>query len=554
MNPNTPSANSSIHFSYLDWRERFILGILRITSVLAIPMMVLSFPTATTVDKLLFVVLYLALLAATILPFSYTVRASVLLVMAFAVGINALLAWGPWADGSLFLLAGLILSSLLIDRRVDVVLLILSIITIFSLGFLQQVGVYRFLAENVPITTPGDWRVYGIDFSIAGTVVVLALRQFRSAFTRVIQDMQLASEALASERTNLEEKVRERTNELETRAAQLRTSTLVARTVAGIQSLSELLESVTQLISEKFGYYHVGIYILDERKKTAFLQAASSSFGKQLVGQGFRVDLDRRNPINLVVNQNRNIISLDSDGENFLSDPDFPLTRSRMILPLTVRGNALGMLDLHSDQPRGFSVLDAEILQNLADLVAISFDNARLINETKSLVAQLDVNKSIQTQRTWQKLTSRQKPAYQYTPVGVRPVFSSIKKDDPESLHVPLLLHGQTIGGIRLSRKAGVTEWTERERLLVEKIADQIALALENSRLVEEAQKSALRDQMIANISTRIRETLNTESVVRTAATELRRVFDLKEAEISIGAPQLDSAPGRKNTGPLKLK
>ncbi|KXK11919.1 MAG: hypothetical protein UZ14_CFX002002584 [Chloroflexi bacterium OLB14] len=76
--------------------------------------------------------------------------------------------------------------------------------------------------------------------------------------------------------------------------------------------------------------------------------------------------------------------------------------------------------------------------------------------------------------------------------------------------------------------------------MLVEKIADQISLALENSRLVEEAQKNATRDQMIANISTRIRETLDIKVVARAAAEEIRRVFDLKEAEIAIGHIQIE--------------
>ena len=88
----------------------------------------------------------------------------------------------------------------------------------------------------------------------------------------------------------------------------------------------------------------------------------------------------------------------------------------------------------------------------------------------------------------------------------------------------------------------------------MEKVAAQVALALENSRLVDETQKNAMRNQVIANISSRVRETLDVESVVRTATTELRRVFDLKEAEISIGAPQTEVLPARKNTSSLKLK
>ena len=211
-----------------------------------------------------------------------------------------------------------------------------------------------------------------------------------------------------------------------------------------------------------------------------------------------------------------------------------------MVLPLAIRNNVIEMLDIHSDQPQAFDIQDAEILQTVADLAAISFDNVRLTNETKSLIAQLEMNTAIQTQRTWSKLTSRQKPAYQYTPAGVRPIFSPDKRVESGDLLVPLVLYGQRIGTIKLKRKGSETSWSERERDLVEKIADQVALALENSRLVDEAQKSAMRDQMIANISTQIRETLDIEAVIRTAATELRRVFDLKEAEIVIGSAHPD--------------
>ena len=59
---------------------------------------------------------------------------------------------------------------------------------------------------------------------------------------------------------------------------------------------------------------------------------------------------------------------------------------------------------------------------------------------------------------------------------------------------------------------------------------------------------------VINGYSARIRETLDIESVLRTAATELRRVFDLKEAEISIGSLQAENAFTKKHTGSLRLK
>lgn len=527
-------------FNYADWRERFILTILQIACVFIVPLIVLSFPTASTSDRFLFIGLYIGLVAITVLPTPYTIRVFVLLLMPFAVGVNAIFAWGPWADGNIFLLACVTLSSLLIDRRVDVTILSVSMVFTITIAILQQIGFYQFPTVAVPATAVVDWFIYCADLLIIGIILIAALGQFKNAFTKVVKDMQHAFDTLASERMQLEENVLKRTDELETQTTQLRTASIVAKAMAEIQNISELLDSVTKLTSEKFGFYHVGLYILDEQKRTAFLQAASSAMGKQLIGQAFRIEPDRRNLINLVITQNRHIIISDFDSANFVRDTNFSLTRSRMLLPLAVRGNILGILDIHSEQPQAFTSQDAEILQTLADLVAISFENARLINETKSLVSQLEINTNIQTERTWRKLTSRQKPAYQYTPAGVRPIFSTNKKDNGEGLLIPLVLHGQKIGVIKLKRKGESSHWSERERVLVGKIADQIALALENSRLVDEAQKSALRDQMIANVSTRVRETLDIESVVRTAATELRRAFDLKEAEILIGSPQTD--------------
>jgi GAF domain-containing protein len=399
-----------------------------------------------------------------------------------------------------------------------------------------------------------DWIAYIVDFSVPSAILIIAINQFKKAFTRVVTQTQTTLQAISTERLQLEDKVRERTEELSTQAAQLNTSTNVAKIVAEVQDIPTLIETATKLISEYFGYYHVGLYILDEPKKIAFLQSASSAAGKQLVGQGFRIESDRRNIINLAVQQNRAVISSDTEDENFIGDANFPLTRSRMLLPLAVRGDVIGLLDLHSEQPRAFSTLDAEILKTLSDLIAISYDNVRLLNETRSLVSQLETNTSFQSHKTWAKFTSRQKPMYQYTPAGVRPVFGRDKINSADGLHIPLTLYGQRIGAINLVRRGAVTEWSERERALVEKIAHQVALALENSRLVDEAQKSSLRDQMIANISTRVRETLDVESVIRTAATELRRVFDLKEAEISIGSNQAEASPVRKNVSSIRSK
>ncbi len=523
-------------FDLNEWREQFILVVLRIIAILGIVLIVTTFPTATPGDRILYIGMYAALLAITVLRVSYPWRAAVLLVLSFSIGINATLAWGPWKDGSLFLLTGITLAAVLYDRRVDLVGLGVVALTVSAIAVMEQNGMYQLSAAGAPRTAPADWTGYIIDLVIAGMLIAILIGRFKGAVIQSIQKLQAVINSLAEEKAALGAKAQEQAVEIDAWTNQLRASTNVARAVAGQTDVTELLDATAKLISEKFGHYHAGVYILDEQRKNAFLQSASSAAGRQLIGRGFQISSDRQDLFNRAINSSLPVGVSDSDRANFVKDENFPLTRSRMILPLALRGKAIGLVDIHSDQPQTFTAQDAETLQILADFTAISFDNIRLANETKSLIAQLEATLSIQTQRSWSKLTSHQKTAYQYTPAGVRPMFSHEKRSGGEGLRVPLVLHGQQIGAIKLSRK-GDEKWSERERALLEKIAEQVSLALENSRLVDEAQKNALRDQMIANVSTRIRETLDVEGVIRNAATELRRVFDLREAEIVVGTP-----------------
>ena len=549
--PTVPPPNS---LDYQSQRENFLTSILRIACILGVAIIAFSFPTASTADRMLFIGLYLILLLITVLKTKFSVRASTLLSILFIIGAYKVLTWGPRLDGSAFFIAFIALAALLFEQRVDIFAMALSIFTIAVIATLQLLGVYQLTSSTAPNATWSDWAGYTIDFSIIGLVIILAIDLLKKAFAKITHDMWETFQALVSERAQLESRVLERTEELASRAVQLRSSAAISRTIADIQDVSELMEMATRLTSEQFGYYHVGLYLLDERKRTAYLQTASSIDGKKHIGQSFHIEPDRLNLFHRAIENKRPYTASDVDGVGFVRDVNFPLTRSRIALPLTIRGDVIGILDMHSDQPQSFNAQDTEVLQTLADLVAISLDNARLIGETKNLVRQLELNTSVQTRETWTKFTSRHKPAYQYTPAGVRPIFASNKQDDAEGLRIPLVLQGEQVGNIILKRKGANASWSERERILVEKVADQVALAIENSRLVDETQKSALRDQVIANISARIRETLDVESVLRTAATELRRVFDLKEAEISIGSLLSENAPSRKNTGMLRLE
>ncbi len=516
------------------WRESFlhrvligavILGFLAILSTLLFPL--------NLVLLSVYVVAYLLVIAAAFVKMSYSLRAGILLFILYGIGLNNLVVFGIGAGSArLFFLSLIVFASLLVSVRTSIYMFAVSVATILVIGWLTLSGILPSPSSE----TPGLWVTSGATFLLLSVTLILALNSFQVQFDRAQERSSVAISSLQMERAQLEGRIALRTQELEQKTSQLRGSTSIARVASQLEDINDLMDTVVKLTAERFKLHHAGIFLLDDRRKTAFLQAASSETGKELIARGYRVEVDRRSAINVVVEQARPYI-ISTTGDSLINrDTDFPETRSRLTLPLIARGVVIGLLDLHSQQEQAFGQEDAEILQALTDLVAISIENVRLMNDTRALITQLETLTSYQSHEAWLQYSSRRASAYQYTPSGIRPLYDLPEEREAAGLQVPVTLRGQNIGKITLRRKDNTARWNERERELVEKLASQVALALDNSRLVEEAQKSAQRDQLIAKVSSRVRETLDVDAVVKTAAVELRRIFDLKEAEVSVGS------------------
>jgi len=342
--------------------------------------------------------------------------------------------------------------------------------------------------------------------------------------------------------THTEQLVAERTQNLESRTNQLRAAVHVARQAAEIRDLGPLLNDTAQLISNQFGFYHAGIFLLDEGRQYAILQAASSQGGAQMLARGYRLQVNAQGIVGDAAAQGKPRIALNAGADIVLfSNPDLPLTRSEIALPLIVRKQVVGVLDIQSDQLQAFSEGDIDILQSMADQLALAIENIRLMAETQTSLAQLESLTVERVRRTWTETLGRQELAYAYTPLGtshssVHPlVEEGAREPDSQALQASITLHDQKIGVIKIKRKE--QNWHPREQAMLEEIATQVGLALENARLLEETQARAHRDQMVAAVSTRMRATLNLETILQTAARELQRGLNLKEAEVRLGLP-----------------
>ena len=263
-------------------------------------------------------------------------------------------------------------------------------------------------------------------------------------------------------------------------------------------------------------------------------------------------------------------ITLDvgADATHF-RNPLLPETRSEMALPLQVGGRIIGALDVQSQEAAAFDEDDVTVLQTMADQLAIAIENARLIQRMNQALDELEQAYGHYTQNAWQNFIQgpQRVKGYRYQHLNVQPAdtprpeaeeallkgglvwksypdndnpsTSSISDNGHETLDkisglaVPLRLRGQVIGVLNL-RFQGETVPDETISL-IEEAASRLALVLENSRLLEEAQQKASREQFIGQVAARVRETLDINTVLKTAMLEIGSALDVSEIEVRMG-------------------
>ena len=164
--------------------------------------------------------------------------------------------------------------------------------------------------------------------------------------------------------------------------------------------------------------------------------------------------------------------------------------------------------------------------------------NQRLVAETRAAVQQLDeVNRRL-TGKAWQELARRSRVLRQIdTAPGFLPTPGTGQL--PSQLAAPVTLRNTVIGALRVEDARSAREWTPDEQALLQAVANDLALAIENQRLIEETEMRAQRERLVAEISSKMFSQNDLESIVEIAATELGRILQVGRAEVRIGADTL---------------
>ena len=388
----------------------------------------------------------------------------------------------------------------------------------------------------------------------AGDLTVQAAATTSDEIGTLASAFNIMTERLRQSLGQLEKRVEERTQELssanernERRAKQFEAIARISRTISSTRDLDVLLSQITTVISQEFGFYHVGIFLLDTAKQYAVLSAANSTGGQRMLEHGHRLRIGETGLVGFVTNTGKPRVAQDTGADAiFFNNPDLPETRSEIALPLHVGDDIIGALDVQSRDPNAFLEEDINILSTLADQVSIAIQNARQFEETRKVLNESEVLSRQFIQMGWQQFTkSKNILGIRHTGARASLIHRQNGKEHehlfamhqtrPNArgavLSLPIKLHGEVIGSVDV-RTPDNRPWDQDELDIVTAIIERAAIAMENARLLAESQKRAAKERIIGEISAKISMQSEIDELLKTAAQELGH--NLPGAEIAI--------------------
>ena len=352
----------------------------------------------------------------------------------------------------------------------------------------------------------------------------------------------LMTEWLRDSYETLEEKVAERTEELERQNIQISVAAEIARDVSTARDPEKLLARAVNLVSQRFGYHQTSIYLVDEVNEYAILRAVSNQEGDEIINRDTRVRVGSESIIGQVALTGEPKASLDlrqdhpSTDSTLLSDP-----LSEIVLPMKFGTIVIGVLDVKSHSSDAFRDSDQYVLQILADLLAVAIYNAQLNVKVEENLNELEILYGQYSRKSWEKAYRYLGiTGYTYDRSGVHPIREHQNESPAGDLppaSIPLVVRGQDIGTLKV--------WPGENRLItedirvLEELGLRISQTMENARLFSETQRRAENERIVRQVSAHMRETLDIDNVLRVAAEDIYRALNLSQVTIDL-APEED--------------
>ncbi len=560
-------------------RERILQNVLTGTAIFGFIALVATIPPRLLEKQYfligIFALAFIVLLAVTFIrTIPYRIRAVVFLGLLSLVGLSTLFSDGLYGNGRLFLMGLPLLTVILLGSRPGLVALGINLGSIAAAGLMMLTGV---LAP--PVFVPGEvnasWQFWLLAIATAtliSTVSVVSLIAMFRGFQNTIDSEQKLRVELNSERSALEGRVQERTRDLERRLVQIRTAADISLALNNQLDPEKVLQQVVDLVQKRFDLYYVGVFLVDDRQENAVLRAGSGEAGMRMLERGHHLALNGNSMIAWSISNRKARIALDVGKEAVrFNNPDLPLTRSEMALPILIPGKviepgetpaldlAMGAMTVQSIQSTAFDNDDITVLTSIANSLATALQNANLFKQVEFSLEEIRVLNRQYLQQAWSTQTesglvvvsedeiAKGKMAMQALEAGLDETQTK-----GSEVNWPLTLRDQVIGQLSIlldptshtnlpdQDAAAVAapglagQLSAEDKAFIDAIAVQTSLALENVRLVEETQRRASYDRLLTSITRTARSETDIDAILRSTVKELGAALHVSEAVIQL--------------------
>ena len=384
------------------------------------------------------------------------------------------------------------------------------------------------------------------------------------------------------------------------RALHLQTAAEVARDTSITLNRDELLSNAVKLIRERFNYYHAAVFLLDADREFAVIQEATGEAGQIMKNREHRLAVGSKSIIGYVTENNQPLIVNDvTQDPVHLFNPHLPDTRAELGIPLAIGDQVIGALDVQSTQVYAFSHNEVEVLQVLADQLAIAVANSELFGRTQEhlekhrLVHQITAEAGssstmdqafrsavdkfhaslgdrisilladhathtlrIEASAGYEKdlygleipigegitgMVAQTGNAIRVDDVSSNPQYISIMPDVQSELAVPLSYRGELLGVLNVEsdeKNAFDDQYLE----VADTLAGNLSAIIINARLTE-------RQRQLFEVTSKIRRSANIESIMQTTAQELSRALQAHRTRIEVGGRVSTPVPVQQAEG-----
>ncbi len=434
---------------------------------------------------------------------SYKKRTHFIAILLSLGSIVLLQVLGVNGTVSLVLISAPIFTAILIDFRSAVFYTVISalIIAISGFGFVNNLFPYPDISTSNlsnPLASI-NWVIWTLFTVVVLYAVSSSINQILTNYSQNAKQQIHLSKALDSERSKLAIEVDKQTKGLQARLKQLHTVTDISAEINKTLDNEDLIVKVVEMVKASFELYYVGIFLIDDFGEFAVLKAGSGEEGQKMITAEHKLAVNGPSMIGWATGKKQSRIALDvgEDAVHF-SNPYLPFTHSEMAIPMIGKNErVLGAITIQSHRQNDFDEDDVLILQNIANSLSVALENAELFQKSQQALKEIEMLNQLYIKRTWNDFLI-ENPELSARVDASETLFSSA--ENLKTISVPIKLRNQVIGEIEI--EVPVSKLDNFDSGLIDVLSDQIAYAMENTRLMEQTIRQATHEQKANELST----------------------------------------------------